>query len=134
MALSTLPTSGATLALTDAGNTVMTPGTKLTLISYSGAWNNAIFDTFADDSTFTLGVNTFTIDYNDPNGILSTNLNAGSFGNYVTLTSPLCPKRMPSGWAGPSASCSAFRSAPANSSAFALRRNGTRKASKAIYS
>jgi len=79
-------TGGATLALTDAGNTVMTPGTKLTLISYSGAWNNAIFDGFADDSQFGLGVNQFVIDYNDPNGNLSTNLNGGSFTNYVTLT------------------------------------------------
>ena len=81
----TIAATGATLSMSDAGSTVLAPGTKFTLISYSGAWNNNTFSGFADDSTITLGVNQFVLNYNDISAG-SSNFGGGSFTNAVTLT------------------------------------------------
>ena len=76
-------TGVVTLNLTDLGANVPLPNnSKFTLISYSGAWNNTVFSGFADDSTFTLGSNQWSINYNDS----APGSNGGSFANNVTLT------------------------------------------------
>jgi autotransporter-associated beta strand protein len=77
--------AGSTLSLTDLGAAVLTPGTKYTLLSYSGAWDNGVFDLVPDDSTVVVGSNSFTINYNDTSG--GTNFGGGLYTNYVTLTS-----------------------------------------------
>lgn len=64
-------TSGAVLTVTDIGADVALPrDTTLTLVSYTGTWDAGTFHlgsdagpVLADDSTFTLGKNTFVIDY-----------------------------------------------------------------------
>lgn len=57
------------LLLTDLGGTELALGTTLSIISYSGTWNNGLFAVngapIADDiGSFALGLNKFTIDYN----------------------------------------------------------------------
>lgn len=75
--------SGVTLNLTDLGTSTATAG-KLTLISYGGTWDNGTFSGYADDSQFTLGANTWTINYNDT--VAGSNiLGGGSGANYVTI-------------------------------------------------
>ncbi len=67
-------TGTVNLTLADLGLTpsVFTPGTVFSLLNYSGAWNGGLFtlggNTLADDSTFTVGLNTWQIDYNAANG------------------------------------------------------------------
>lgn len=69
-----------TLSLVDLGaNVALANDTKITIASYSGAWNNGTFNGLADDSQFVFGANTFTINYNDTTG-------AGLYSNYATLT------------------------------------------------
>jgi hypothetical protein len=77
--------AGAILALADLDNTLVANGTKLTLISYAGAWNGGTFDGYADDSLVTVGVNQYVLDYNDTSG--GHNFGGGEYGNYMTLTS-----------------------------------------------
>jgi autotransporter-associated beta strand protein len=76
--------AGAILSLVDAGNTILAPGDKLTLISYAGTWNNGIFLGHPDDSLVTVGVNTYHINYNDT--LPGANFGGGAHGNYLTLT------------------------------------------------
>jgi fibronectin-binding autotransporter adhesin len=87
--------SGTILTLTDLGaNTALANGSKLTLISSVGAWNLGLFSydagagltTIADDSTFTLGANTWTFNYNDT--LAGSNFTGDTAGatNFVTLT------------------------------------------------
>ncbi len=64
-----------------ASGTVL-PNSKLTLISYSGAWNSGVFSGFADDSEFSLGLNTWRINYNDS----IAGINGGANSNFVTIT------------------------------------------------
>lgn len=53
------------LSLSDLGtNQPIAYGTIFTLVDYSGSWNGYTFAGLADDSLFTLGVNTFRISYN----------------------------------------------------------------------
>jgi hypothetical protein len=72
-------------------STALAAGTKFTLIGYTGSWDNGVFNDplnnpIADDSNVTVGVNTFTINYNDIAG--GSNFVAGPFTNYVTLSIP----------------------------------------------
>jgi autotransporter-associated beta strand protein len=57
-------------------------GSKLTLISYSGTWNNTTFSGFSNGSQFTLGNHTWKIDYADT----VAGSNGGRFGKNVTIT------------------------------------------------
>jgi hypothetical protein len=59
---------GVTLDLIESLAGSLSPGSKLTLINYSGTWNNGTFDGYADDSIFTLGANQWQINYNDTAG------------------------------------------------------------------
>ena len=81
--------SGAALTIADLGNTVLPANTKFTLISYSGTWNGNTFDTYADDSTITVGADQFVLNYNDTS---AGSVNGGSFTNAVTLTLTAVPE------------------------------------------
>jgi autotransporter-associated beta strand protein len=76
--------AGAILSLVDAGNTILTHGTKFTLISYAGTWDNGIFVGHPDDSLLTVGVNNYIINYNDT--LAGLNFGGGDHGKYLTLT------------------------------------------------
>jgi autotransporter-associated beta strand protein len=73
-----------TLSLADLGSgSALTPGTKFTLISYFGSWDNDTFNGYADDSSFTFSGNEWLINYDDtPAG----SANGGLHANAVTLT------------------------------------------------
>ena len=64
-------TGTVNLALTDlGGNVALTPGTKLTLVDYSGVWDDTDLVHYlgapvTNGSNITLGANTFTVDYSD---------------------------------------------------------------------
>ncbi len=67
--------SGAALSLVDTGTTVLPPGTVFTILSNTAATPIAgTFGNFPDDSTVTIGGNTYQIDYE------------GGDGNDLTLT------------------------------------------------
>jgi fibronectin-binding autotransporter adhesin len=73
-----------TLNLTDLGsNSILTMGTKFTLISYFGSWDGDTFNGFADDSEFTMFNNEWVINYND---VSTGSVNGGTYANAVTLT------------------------------------------------
>jgi autotransporter-associated beta strand protein len=74
-----------TLSLTDLGtNSVLSNGTKFTLISYFGSWTSGdIFSGYTDDSDFTLFGNEWRINYDD---VSAGSVNGGAFSNAVTLT------------------------------------------------
>ena len=57
---------GATLSITDfnVSGTPLTVGQVFTFIDYSGIWDGGVFTGRADDSDFTLGLNTYRISYN----------------------------------------------------------------------
>jgi hypothetical protein len=76
--------SGSTLSLSDLGAATLTSGTNYTLISYAGTWDNGIFDGVADDSTVSVGANSFTVNYDDTTG--GSNFGGGLYGKFVTLT------------------------------------------------
>jgi hypothetical protein len=76
--------AGAILSLIDAGNTKLAHGTKFTLISYAGTWNNGIFVGHPDDSLLSVGVNDYIINYNDT--LAGLNFGGGDHGKYLTLT------------------------------------------------
>ena len=78
-------TLGAAANITDIAGvpSILPGGTKFTLISYAGAWNNGIFAGKPDDSTLMVGLNEFVIDYN---GLSAGSVNGGLFTNAVTLT------------------------------------------------
>lgn len=81
----------ATLQLSDLMSTAVTLGTKITLINYGGAWNGGVFSGYADDSTFTLGANTWLVDYNDTSG--GSNFETDQiYTNYFTLTAVPVPE------------------------------------------
>jgi len=77
--------AGALASITDIAGvpSILPGGTKFTLISYAGTWNNGVFAGKADDSTFTIGLNQFVIDYN---GLSAGSVNGGLYTNAVTLT------------------------------------------------
>jgi fibronectin-binding autotransporter adhesin len=78
--------SGSQLTLADVAATPVTVpvGTRFTMVSYSGTWNNGTFNGAADDSVITLGGDFYVINYNDTNP--GVNFGGGSFSNYLTLT------------------------------------------------
>lgn len=83
-------TAGANLTLTELASATRTIGDKLTLISYTGAWNNGLFNylsnPLADDSLILLGSTTWLFDYNDTTGGSNfTSDQAGATG-FVTMT------------------------------------------------
>jgi autotransporter-associated beta strand protein len=77
-------TGTVALDLTDAGSTLLSNGTKLTLVSYSGTWNGGTFNGHADDSVLSIGVNSFLINYNDTSG--GANFGGGLYGKFLTLS------------------------------------------------
>lgn len=86
----TLTPGVPTLTLTDlGGNVALADGTKFTLISYTaaGGWNNGIFSGYANGSSFTLGANTWQINYADLSAGSNFNSDAVLFGDrFVTIT------------------------------------------------
>ena len=73
-----------TLSLADLGaGSILALGTKFTLISYFGSWDQDTFNGYADDSAFTLFGNEWRINYND---VSAGSVNGGAFTNAVTLT------------------------------------------------
>lgn len=76
--------AGATLDLTDLAvvGQILEAGTKFTLISYAGEWDDGEFDGFADDSQFAFGGNQWLINYNDTSG----GTNGGDYDSFVTLS------------------------------------------------
>jgi len=83
-------TAGANLTLTELASATRNMGDKLTLISYTGAWNNGLFtylgNTLADDSLLVLGSNVWLFNYNDSTG--GGNFSADQTGatGFVTMT------------------------------------------------
>ena len=84
--------SGALLTLSELGtSTVLAPGSKLTLISYSGGWTPGELFTFnlspiADGGTFTLGSNIWAFDYDDVGGGPNYSANQSGATHFVTMT------------------------------------------------
>lgn len=80
--------AAALLTLTDLAAGTVAVGEKLTLINYSGTWNGTSFSGYADGSTFTLGANSWLINYDDITG--GSNFSAEAFtpgpSGFVTLT------------------------------------------------
>lgn len=81
--------SGSLLSISELGTPgAWSVGEKLTLISYTGAWNNNLFTylggTLADDSNFTLNGVEWTFNYDDT--FEGTNYTTDSSGSFVTMT------------------------------------------------
>ena len=79
----------AVLTLTELGSGSWSVGEKLTLISYSGAWNGGLFkytgNTLADDSTFAFSDAQWRFNYNDT--LAGTNYTSDLTGSsFVTMT------------------------------------------------
>ncbi|MDH4445967.1 MAG: autotransporter-associated beta strand repeat-containing protein [Akkermansiaceae bacterium] len=77
------------LTLTELGTGSWSNGDKLTLLSYSGAWNGGLFNyassTLADDSTFTFSSMEWAFNYND--AVAGTNYTGDLTGSsFVTMT------------------------------------------------
>ena len=82
---------GTTLTLTELASGTLVNGSKLTLISYSGGWVNTELFTYlgsplADDSTFTLGANTWRFNYNDISGGTNYSSEQAGASSFVTMT------------------------------------------------
>ena len=81
-------TNAAILTLGELGSGSWTVGEKLTLISYSGAWNGGLFNyggTLADDSTINFSGMGWLFNYNDT--VAGTNYTGDLTGSrYVTMT------------------------------------------------
>jgi autotransporter-associated beta strand protein len=81
--------NAALLTLTELGTGSWSNGDKLTLLSYSGAWNGGLFNyassTLADDSTFTFSGMQWAFNYND--AVAGTNYTGDLTGSsFVTMT------------------------------------------------
>ncbi len=82
---------GAILTLTELASGALPAGSKLTLISYAGGWVNTELFTYlgsplADDSTFTLGSNTWLFNYNDTGGGSNFTSDQAGATAFVTMT------------------------------------------------
>ncbi len=77
-----------TLDLVKLGTGGWSVNDKLTLLGYTGAWNNGLFtfegNLLADDSSFTFDGATWAFDYNDT--LKGNNFAPEAIGNYVTIT------------------------------------------------
>lgn len=83
--------AGTTLTLTELASGILAQGSKLTLISYSGGWVNTELFTYlgsslADDSTITLGSNTWLFNYNDSTGGSNFTSDQAGASSFVTMT------------------------------------------------
>jgi len=81
--------NAAILTLTELGGGSWTNGEKLTLISYTGAWNGGLFNfggtALADDSTFTFDTQRWLFNYNDT--VAGSNYTGDlTTPSYVTMT------------------------------------------------
>jgi len=58
------------LSINDLGNSPLSGGTALTFLTYTGTWDGQVFSwqgsALPDEGLFTIGVNSFRIDYGDP--------------------------------------------------------------------
>jgi len=94
-ALSLSGTVALTLSDIAGSPTAFALGTTFSLINYSGAWNGGLFtiggNAVADDGTFTMGLNTWQLDYNAVTG--GSNF-AGEYagGNFVNITAVTVPE------------------------------------------
>lgn len=65
----TLGSTPITLGITDLGNSQIAGGTALTVLTYTGIWDGQIFSwqgvPLLDEGTFTVGLNSFRMDYGD---------------------------------------------------------------------
>jgi autotransporter-associated beta strand protein len=79
-------TAGAALSASDLGSTQLANGTKLTMISYTGAWSGGTFVGLPNLGTTVIGLNQYRIRYADPNA--GGNFAAETANNtaFVTLT------------------------------------------------
>jgi autotransporter-associated beta strand protein len=81
---------GAILTLTELASGTLASGDKLTLISYTGAWNNGLFDylgtPLADDSVLALGANQWRFNYDDTSGGSNFSANQAGATGFVTMT------------------------------------------------
>jgi autotransporter-associated beta strand protein len=79
-------TTGATLSASDLGSTQLANGTKLTMISYVGAWNGGTFAGLPNFGTIVIGPNQYRIRYADV--AAGSNFAAETLDNnaFVTLT------------------------------------------------
>lgn len=82
--------SGSILTLEELTSGTLNMGDKLTLISYTGAWNNGLFEylggTLADDSTFILGSNEWLFNYDDTTGGSNFSGDQSGATGFVTMT------------------------------------------------
>ena len=81
---------GSQLTLTELASGTLAGGNKLTLISYTGAWNNGLFEylgsALADDSIITLGTNQWVFNYNDSIGGGNFTTDQTGATGFVTIT------------------------------------------------
>jgi autotransporter-associated beta strand protein len=80
--------SNVTLNLTDLATLSqgVADGTKFTLISYTGTWNDGTFMSYADDSTFFFAGNQWQINYNADTGGSNFASDQNGATGFVTLT------------------------------------------------
>lgn len=80
--------SNVTLDLMDlaAVSQALTVGTKLTLLSYTGTWDNGTFNGYADDSAFLFASNEWRINYKDLSGASNFASDQAGAAGFVTLT------------------------------------------------
>jgi fibronectin-binding autotransporter adhesin len=88
-------TGTVTLTLGDLASlpAAFAPGSTLSLLNYSGAWNNGLFTfgtALADGDTFTAGLNTWLIDYDATTGGQNFNQDfvTGRFVNITAIPEP----------------------------------------------
>lgn len=79
--------SGAILELGDLAATIVSAGTKLSLVNYNGAWNGGLWtfqgNSLANNSEIVVGLNRWLFRYNDTSpGI---NVGGGSYAGFVTV-------------------------------------------------
>lgn len=74
---------GATLTLSDLGSTILSNGTKLTLIDYTGGSLTGTFASLAEGATVTVGTNTYLISYVDGSKVTLTAQLTGGYNNWA---------------------------------------------------
>jgi hypothetical protein len=83
--------AGTILTLNELASGILAENSKLTLISYTGAWVNTELFTYlgsvlTDDSTFTLGSNAWLFNYNDTTGGSNFTSDQEGSTSFVTMT------------------------------------------------
>ncbi len=81
---------GAALSVSDLSTAALAPGNKLTLISYSGAWNEVTFtyqgNVLPNGGTISVGGNNWQIKYDDTTGGSNFAAEQSGASTFVTLT------------------------------------------------